>query len=1110
MTDKALQLSNKKNKIMKKIKLVLKATLFCLAATLSLGVPQAVIGTPNWGTTNLLLNYTFDQPAIGKITTGYDTVPYWFSDGTKYDSGVETGEVPPDGGAYCAYQDGTNTNIRANQTTTYLIQTNECFIASVWAKNEWIWTAGYAHTNGYLTVVLYYGGTPDVVGETNGVPYNVSLGTVGTPFITNTFVILPGSASHTTPTDWTNYVFGVIKDWIPTNAIGQPIGIQFWNSSTQYNAAVDGIQAWMELADVWLYGTNGISPILTPIGLTPTNSVWGSETLTFSESAFGSIPLTYQWQTDGGGGGALTNIDGATATNLVVVTSANPGTYNYQVIVTNIYGVATSAVASYVVLGLQPPELTQDTGTGDFGVITNILAFTNGSVNFYAAFLGAPPVTNQWLLQRDSGGGYTNIVGATNDLWVLTNVQSSSVGYYYLGATNAYGSSNSTPSHLTMLAAPAAPGSTGVTNMYANCVMTNHPWAYWKFEETNDTFYQSMQAYDYSGHNFDATYGDSSDGSMATGCRDGGEALPNLGPGGNDKYAGFPLNNMCAKPSPNHANGYLTVPPLNLYTNTVTFTMWIKPNVATIPPSTGLFMNHNGNDAAGIGFGTTTNGVGMPCLAYTWNTNSSATYGWDSTLFPIPGIWNFVACTITPSNTAMYLYYVYGNTTNLFRAVNSANANVPEAFSGGRTWIASDNWNDGRTFNGWIDEVAIFTNSLSERQIQTLFLLSLGLTNGIAPVFMAQPTNPAVFQGQTLQMTAYASGIPSPNYQWQFYNGSTWNNLGTSLFTNGLPSRMTTNGTFYYQNYTNPSIMLDYRALAINNSGSATSSMATVTYVPVANWNQGLWTVNFCVPSSANSGPGTPYVGPGVLATINTVGTTNSPSYAYYWNALSGNQMNNTTSLRDDGVTPSGINVSTTNSYVGTFSSGTPCNNLLLDQYCQITDTNNGLNFFFTGVPKGIYNLALYGCTASYANRGVGFTVYTNGVSAGTQWVTNSLWNAADLLFTPYDNTAVFTNLVVTSGTLQVNVAIALATPTYTNSLEGDFNGAQLQMVTPGPNISSMTQSGANWVLNYQGGILLSSTNVVGPTWVTNYGNPYTIIPTGQMRFFKVYTNKFP
>ena len=71
-------------------------------------------------------------------------------------------------------------------------------------------------------------------------------------------------------------------------------------------------------------------------------------------------------------------------------------------------------------------------------------------------------------------------------------------------------------------------------------------------------------------------------------------------------------------------------------------------------------MNRNGMDAAGIGFGSTINGAHMPCLAYTWNTNNSATYGWNSGLFPVAGVWNFVACVISPANTTMYLYYVNG------------------------------------------------------------------------------------------------------------------------------------------------------------------------------------------------------------------------------------------------------------------------------------------------------------------------------------------------------------------------------------------------------------------------------------------------------------------
>ena len=1065
---------------MKKIKLVLKTALFCLAAALTMGVAQA--GT---GTTNLLNNWSFELPGTGKISTGFDTIPYWFSDATATDSGVENGEVPPDGSTWNAYMKGSDTYCRANQTTTHLIQNGECYIASIWCKNEWVYTSNYAHTNGYLTVVLYYGGTPDIV-VGNG---NATLGTVGTPFFTNTFVILPGSASHLIETDWTNYVFGVITDAIPAAAIGQPIGIQFWNSSTQYNASVDGTKTWMEEDDVHLYATNGISPISTPVALTPTNSVWGGDTLTFTENAFGSTPLVYQWQTDGGSGGALTNILGANANIWWWRPRRLAGTYKYQVIITNNYGSCTSAVVSYVVRGLAAPAITQDTGTADWGPITNLFAFIGGNVNLYSTSDGAPIITNQWSI--NTGGGYVAIAGATNYLRVLTNVQSSSVGYYRLGATNAYGRSNSTPAHLTTLADPAAPSGNGSTNMYSYCVYTNHPWAYWKLEETTNTLNNSMQAYDYSGHNFDATYGNS-DGTTGSGCLDN-----QPGPNTSTYYPGFPDNNLCAATAYNHDNGYLTVPPLNLNTNTVTFTMWISPNSSVIMPSTGLFMNRNGGDAAGIGFGSNvqTNGSGenMAELGYTWNNDSAATYGWHSGLYPPGGIWSFVACTITPSNATMYLYYVssgnQGLVTNLFKAVNPV-ANTPESFSGGTTWIGGDNWSNGRNFDGEIDEVAVFTNALTEAQIQNLFLRSLGLTTGIPPVFTAQPTNALIFQNQPLTMTATASGVPAPWYQWQYESGTAWASMGTAV------GRTPNASTLVYPNWISTTIT-NFRCIATNLYGSATSGVAVATMTPIVNYNKGLWTVNFSAATTAQQGPGIPYVGYGLLGT-NT-----------YWNALGGIQLKNATSLRDDGSTYSGVMFGTTNAYVGTYSSGistTNFDNLLLDQYAQIFDTNYGMNFFFTQVPKGRYNVALYGCTAVWANRGVIFTVYTNGVSAGTQSVTNK----QDTLFVPYDNAVVYTNLIVESGMLQVNASIVPVTPANNPSTEADFNGAQLELITWGPNVLSLTNSGTNLVLTYAGGNVLSSTNILGP-WITNAGSSgvgaYTFAPTGQMRFFKVYTN---
>ena len=431
--------------------------------------------------------------------------------------------------------------------------------------------------------------------------------------------------------------------------------------------------------------------------------------------------------------------------------------------------------------------------------------------------------------------------------------------------------------------------------MYAYCVMTNNPWAYWKFEEKQDTLTSSMQAYDYSGHNFDAAYGNS-DGSTGSGCLDGGENISQNaqhGPNPNDYlngYPGLPSTNGCAGLSYNYNNGYLTVPPLNLNTNAVTFTMWIYPNdpLGVIAPNSGLLMNRNGSDTAGVGFSGNQNANLTAALGYTWNTNNAATYGWNSHLFPIPQQWQFVAYVISPQNTTIYLYYVSGGATNLIKAVNNV-TNAPEAFSGGTTWLGSDHFSNGRTFNGSIDEVAVFNNAMSEIQVQGLFLRALGLTNGVAPTWIVQPANTQVYRGQVLQIPAAAGGIPSPNYQWQFQSGTTWNNAVNSTVTGIFGA---TNATFGWTNYSGA--YTNFRCVAYNAFGTNTSTAAYGVVLPVP--TNGQWTVNFSVTSTNNGGTGLPYVGHGVL--VGPSGTVPGT----YWNALSGSQLTSTTSYRDNGV----------------------------------------------------------------------------------------------------------------------------------------------------------------------------------------------------------------
>jgi hypothetical protein len=606
-----------------------------------------------------------------------------------------------------------------------------------------------------------------------------------------------------------------------------------------------------------------------------------------------------------------------------------------------------------------------------------------------------------------------------------------------------------------------------------------------------------MQAYDYSGNNFDATYGNSvaNDG----GCRDGGKAWANGqgGPGssrsseayGADHYAGFPSTNACAQLSYNHHNGYLTVPPLNLNTNTVTFTMWIYPNSDVIAAGTGLLMNRNGNDGAGIGFGsvlqTNSGGRSMPCLSYTWNSNNPATYGWNSGLYPVGAVWSFVACVVTPTNTTMYLYYVTSGTTNVLKS-SFVMTNNPEAFGGiASTRIGGDSaGGDGLTFDGCIDEVAVFTNAMSESQIQDLFLKSLGLFTGVAPAITTQPTNVTMYFYTTLQLTAVASGILNPAYQWQF----SWDKIHWTNVVNNpsIGVGEATDTTLHMTNYPDFSYsgITNYRCIAANLSGIATSSVATVTLIPLP-WPKVEWTVNFAITTTNGGGTGVPFYGHGVLG------------MGSYWNALQGGQFTNATSYRDDGPTVIGVHFGSTNFGLASASFGG--NNALLDTYCIFG--NGGTAFVFTSVPNGKYNLALYGIDGAYANRGTIFTV--NGVS-------QSVTNAQDIVILP-DNTAIFTNVLVSNGRLEVDMMPVPSVPSHNPNTEGEFNGAQLQLLKYAPQplpIEPITND--LFTLTWVGGGLWEATNVMGP-WVTNPAvSPYTFAPTGAQRFFRIVNYHFP
>jgi hypothetical protein len=101
----------------------------------------------------------------------------------------------------------------------------------------------------------------------------------------------------------------------------------------------------------------GLAPITAVTATQPTFSpsanVFPGTTVTASAQVAGPTPYRYQWQTDGGSGGTLTNIPGANAATLSINTTGFvPGNYNYDLIVSNNNSSATSSVAPLSVVQL--------------------------------------------------------------------------------------------------------------------------------------------------------------------------------------------------------------------------------------------------------------------------------------------------------------------------------------------------------------------------------------------------------------------------------------------------------------------------------------------------------------------------------------------------------------------------------------------------------------------------------------------------------------------------------------------------------------------------------------------------------------------------------------
>jgi concanavalin A-like lectin/glucanase superfamily protein/immunoglobulin I-set domain protein len=257
-------------------------------------------------------------------------------------------------------------------------------------------------------------------------------------------------------------------------------------------------------------------------------------------------------------------------------------------------------------------------------------------------------------------------------------------------------------------------------------VLSDSPLAYYHFNESPG----ATVAVDSMG-NFDATYGATS-------------VLGGVGPR-SPTFPGFPADNTAVGTTGGDSTSEVTVPALNLNTNTMTIVMWINPTGQQDPYATLLgWRDGNNADFGMLAYGGQ--------LGWVWENA-----GWpEQSGLTIPSDqWSMAAMVITPTNAMLYL-----GANGTLGKYTSPNSNSVAAFDTPLTIGGEPN--GSRVLNGLIDDVAIFSHSLSADQIQAIYAAGVGQ---VPVTITQQPVSRTNYAGGTARFSVVVSGSAT-GFQW--------------------------------------------------------------------------------------------------------------------------------------------------------------------------------------------------------------------------------------------------------------------------------------------------------------------------------------------------------
>jgi hypothetical protein len=544
----------------------------------------------------------------------------------------------------------------------------------------------------------------------------------------------------------------------------------------------------------------------------------------FSVTATGTVPLTYQWQRDGG------NIPGAVGSSLLLSNVQSSDAANYSVVVTNVAGSVTSAVAALTIWS--PPSIS-----GQPQSRTNVLGTT---AVFAVAAVGTSPLSYQWQF---NGG---NMSGAIGTSLTLNNVQPADVGAYCVVVTNGAGAVTSAVVTLTVLLPPTLamqPRShtnvASVTAAFSAMAIGTPPFAYqWRFNGVNvagasgPTLTLNYPQFGDSGNYtlFVTNAAGVATSSIATltvlpptDCVSPPPGLVGWWPGEGNANDIAGTNNGVLQGGANAsaagvvnsgmsfdgANGFVQIPdaaalkPANL-----TVISWVRfdsLDSAGNTPSPGqqfVVFKQNSRASSFEGFLLSKERVtGKDVFSWTITSAAGQSIRLDSIEAIVPGVWYHVAAVRGPDFLQLYLNGQLEAVTNV--SFSQDYGNLPLYFG------SSGQPSFDRKLSGALDEVGLFNRALSSSEIAADYFAG---TNGKckAPKFLAQPGDATGYWGSIATFTSTATGVLPLKYQWR---------------KNGLPLPNATNSFLLLSNLQSTDAA-NYALQATNSFGSATSDSA--------------------------------------------------------------------------------------------------------------------------------------------------------------------------------------------------------------------------------------------------------------------------------------------